>query len=262
MKTMTRFWIGLTAALLAHAALAAPYVVLLDGRRVEGSAIRALSNGDINLTTSAGVRTFPRGSYARAVADKPAEYDRAVAAIQAKKFDDAIKLLEGVVTGYRHLGWDVEALKLLPQALLGKGSPEDAVKAYEKLFQTAPNEKQNADVAWGMRRAMLAAKQYPALIRQLDAVAAAGNRPDAARAQTMRGDIQVAQNNIDQAALDYLRTAVLFQDVKDAEIQGEAHFKAAQVLETLRDPRAREMYQRLVATYPSSPYAAQARGKL
>jgi len=247
MNKMKRIILAGAVALLAASAAAAPYVVLPNGQRVQGSAIRALSNGDINLTTASGIRTFPRGQYLEAVADKPAEYDQAVAALSAKKYDDAIRLLEGVVSRYRLLKWDAEALKLLPQALIGKGDSAEAVKAYDQLFQVAPNERKNPDVAWGMRRAMLAAKQYPALVRQLDAVAASGSRADAARAQTMRGDIQMAQNDLNQAV---------------PEIQGEAHFKAAQALEALRDPNAKDMYRRLVNQYPSSPYAAQAKSKL
>ena len=262
MKTTKLFLIGLAAALAAGAAGAAPYVVLSNGQQVQGSAIRALANGDINLTMDMGMRTFPKGSYVKAVADKPAEYDQAAAAIKAQKFDAAVPLLEAIVAKYRYLGWDVEASKLLAQALLGKGDAEGAVKAYEQLFLVAPAEKQNADTAWGLRRAMLKAKQYPALIRQLDAVAAAGNRPEAARAQTMRGDIQLDQNNVELAALDYLRTAILFADVKDAAILGEATYKAAAALEQLRDPRAKDMYKKVATEFKTSPYAAQAAGKL
>ena len=262
MKTTKLFLIGLAAALAAGAAGAAPYVVLSNGQQVQGSAIRALANGDINLTMDMGMRTFPKGSYVKAVADKPAEYDQAAAAIKAQKFDAAVPLLEGIVAKYRYLGWDVEASKLLAQALLGKGDAEGAVKAYEQLFLVAPAEKQNADTAWGMRRAMLKAKQYPALIRQLDAVAAAGVRAEAARAQTMRGDIQLDQNNVELAALDYLRTAILFADVKDAAILGEATYKAAAALEQLRDPRAKDMYKKVATEFKASPYAAQAAGKL
>ena len=262
MKTLKLLAIGLVLAALAGTALAAPYVVLPNGQQVQGSAIRALANGDVNLTMEMGMRTFPKGSYVKAVADKPAEYDQAVAAVGAQKFDAAIPLLEGIVAKYRFLGWDVEASKLLAQALLGKGDAEGAVKAYEQLFLLAPAEKQNADSIWGLRRAMLKAKQYPALIRQLDAVAAAGVRAEAARAQTMRGDIQLDQNNVELAALDYLRTAILFADVKDAAILGEATYKAAAALEQLRDPRAKDMYKKVVSDYGASPYAAQARGKI
>ena len=262
MKTTTLILIGLAAAWAAGAVWAAPYVELANGSRVGGTAIRALANGDINLTTDMGVRTFPKGSYAKAVADKPAEYDQAVAAMKAQKNDEAVKLLEGVVAKYRYLVWDVEASKLLAQALLAKGDAEGAVKAYEQLFVLAPAEKQNADAAWGLRRAMLKAKQYPALIRQLDAVAAAGNRADAARAQTMRGDIQLDQNNVELAAMDYLRTAILFADVKDPVVLVEATYKAAAALEQLRDPRAKEMYKKVATEFKASPYAAQAAGKM
>ena len=262
MTTTKLFLLGLAAALAAGAVGAAPYVELPNGTRVTGSAIRALANGDVNLTMDMGSRTFPKGTYVKAVADKPAEYDQAAAAVKAQKFDAAIPLLEGIVARFRYLGWDVEASKLLAQALLGKGDAEGAVKAYEQLFLINPAEKQNADSAWGWRRAMLKAKQYPALVRQLDAVAAAGNRAEAARAQTMRGDVQLDQNNVELAALDYLRTAILFVDVKDAAILGEATFKAAAALEQLRDPRAKDLYKKVVADYGASPYAAQARGKI
>ena len=262
MKTTKLVLIGWIAVWVAGTALAAPYVMMPNGSRVDGTAIRALSNGDINLTTDMGMRTFPKGSYARAVADKPAEYDQAVAARNARKFDDAAKLLEGVAARFRYLGWDVEASKLLAQVLLEKGDAEGAVQAYEKLFLLSPESRQNADVAWGMRRAMLQAKQYPALLRQLDAVAAGGARADAARAQTMRGDIQLAQNNVELAAMDYLRTAILFQDVKDPVIQGEAHFKAASALEQMREPRAKDLYKKVVSDFGASPYAAQAKGKI
>jgi tetratricopeptide (TPR) repeat protein len=262
MKTTKLILIGLAVLLAAGAAWAAPYVELPNGSRVAGTAIRALANGDINLTIEGGVRTFPKGSYLRAVADKPPEYDQAAAAIKAQKYDEAAKLLEGVIARFRYLGWDVEASKLLPQALLGKGDAVGAVAAYDKLFLLSPEAKQIPDVAWGSRRAMMQAKQYPALLRQLDAVAAAGPRAEAARAQNMRGDIQLAQNNIELAALEYLRTAILFQDVRDPAIQGEACYKAAATLEQMKDPRAKEMYKKVVADWGTSPYAAQAKGKI
>jgi len=262
MKMTQRILIGLALLGFTVAASAAPYVVLRNGKQVQGTAIRSLSNGDINLTTAAGVQTFPKGSYVKAVADKPKAYDQAVAALRGGKNDVAIQLLEKVIADYRNLGWDVEAAKVLPTALLAKGQAEEAVRAFDKLFLLAPEEKQNPDIAWDWREAMLAAKQYGPLERQLDAVVKSGSRADAARAQNMRGDIQLAQNNLEPAVLDYLRTAILFPDVADPAIQGAAHWKAGQVLEKMRDPRAKEMYQRLVERYPSAPEASQARGKL
>jgi TolA-binding protein len=259
---MKQIPIFLAFALAAGAALANPYVVMPNGQRVEGTAIRATATGDINLTTPQGIRTFPKGSFAKAVADEPAEYKQALAAEKAKDYAKAEKLLGDIVAKYRGLTWDVEASKALGRVLIAKGDAEKAVAAFDKLFVLSPDEKKNNETQWAYRKALLAAKQYNGLIRQLDAVAASGPRSEAARAQIMRGDIQLAQNNIELAAMDYLRTAVLFTDVKDPEIQGEACFKAAQALEQMRDPRAKELYGKVVREYAASPYAAQARGKM
>lgn len=262
MKTMKQTVIFLAIALTTGAALANPYVILPDGRRVEGTAIRATATGDINLTTPQGIRTIPKGQYVKAVADEPAEYRQALAAEKAKQYPQAEKLLSDIVTKYRGLTWDVEASKALGRVLIAKGDATAAVAAYDKLFVLSPEEKKNPDTQWAYRGALLAAKQYAGLARQLDAVAASGSRPDAAKAQIMRGDIRLAQNDVEGAAMDYLRTVILFADVKDPAIQGEACFKAAQTLEQMRDPRAKELYGKCARENASSPYAAQARGKM
>ncbi len=262
MKTSKWIPAALIISLFAASAWAAPYVVLKDGRRMEGTAIRALPNGDINLTTQMGIQTIPAAQVAQAVADKPAEFAQAEAAVKAKRYDEAVKLLNTVITRYRHLNWEVEGVRLLAQAQYEGGDSAAAVQSYDKLFQLDPNEKTVGTTVWNQRRAMLSAGQYQALIRQLDAVAASGSRADAARAQTMRGDILLAQNNLDGAVLDYLRTAVMFTDVRDADVMGEATFKAAQTLEQLRHPHAKEMYRKVVSDYGQSSYAAQARQKL
>lgn len=263
MKTSKTMAVAAAAlALAAVAATAEPYVVMPNGQRVQGTAIRMTATGDINLTTPQGIRTFAKGTFAKAVADEPAEYKQATAALAAGKYDVAEKLCKDIAAKFRGLTWDVEATKVLGKAQIGKGDAEGAVQTYEKLFAMSAEAKKDGALQWDYRKALLAAKQYSRLAGQLDQVAANGSRADAARAQTMRGDIQLAQNNVEGAVLDYLRTAILFADVKDADVLGEACFKAAQTLEQLRDPRAKEMYAKVVNEYGTSKYAAQARGKM
>ena len=249
---------GFAAAMAATAAMAAPYVILTDGRRVEGQRIRALPDGTINLQTAQGTVSYQKGMYKKAVADRPAELDAALRQVQGKQYDEAIKALEKIAKDFRFLDWDVVAQKELAKALMAKGDGERAVAAFTELFKNSEEERNNTESQWLMRKAMLAAKQYSTLTKQLDAVVAGANREDAAKAQTMRGDVQLAQNNLEPALLDYLRTATLFDDVKDANIQAEACFKAAQVMEKLRDARAKALYQKVVQDYPSSSYAKAA----
>jgi TolA-binding protein len=158
------------------------------------------------------------------------------------------------------LDWDNQARILLPKVYMEEGDFAAAVGAYDKLFTMSPTARDNPDVQWSFRTALLKAKQYDKLETQLNDVIMKGPRPDAARAQIMRGDIRMAQNQIEPAALDYLRTVVLFK--AEADYQAEAMFKAADALEKLRDGRAKDWYRKVVEQYPQSPYAAQARAKL
>ena len=238
----------------------AAYVDLPAGKRIEGTEIRATAAGEIILTTPQGRMTFAKGQYLRAVADKPAEIDQAIQLNQSKQYDEAIKKLEDVALRYRFLEWDNQARALLPRVYFDKGDFAAAVLAYDKLFANAPKSREDADVVWHYRESLLAAKQYDKLMTQLDEVIASGSRPDAARAQIMRGDVRLAQGQLEPAAMDYMRTMVFFK-AEDAS-QAEAMFKAASVLEQLRDARAKDLYKRVAAEYPSSPYAAQARAKM
>jgi len=254
-------WIGtaLAVALFAGAAQAA-YVITTSGQRIDGTDIRAKSDGEIILTTAQGTRSFYQGQYTRAVADKPAEIDQAAKLAEAKKFDEAIKLLEDVAVRYRFLDWDVQARVALPKVYLLKGDAAGAVAAYDKLFTASPKTKEDAEVQWSYRQALLGAKQYDRLETVLKDVIAKGSRADAARAQIMRGDVKASQNQLEAAALDYMRTVILFSG--ERAVQPEALMKAAETFEKLRDARAKELFRKIVDDFPTSPQAAAARAKI
>lgn len=254
-----RYGLLIVAAFAATAGQAA-YVITTAGQRIDGTDIRAKSNGEIILTTAQGTRSFFPGQYARAVADKPAEIDKAAQLLEARQYDEAVKLLEEVILRYRFLDWDHQARALLPKVYARKGDSLSAISAYEKLFSASPKSKEDSDLQWGYRRTLLDAKQYEKLEQQLAVAIRNGSREDAARAQVMRGDVKMAQAQTEAAALDYLRTVILFESEK--AIQPEALFKAGDALEKLRDARSKGMFKKLVDDYPGSPEAAAAKGRL
>ncbi|HOW96882.1 MAG TPA: hypothetical protein P5567_06975 [Kiritimatiellia bacterium] len=247
----------LTVAVAAQAA----YVILSDNRRMEGTEIRMTADGSVVLTTDRGPVTLSKGQFKLAMADKvPAEWEKVGQAVQAKKYDDAITQLNELARKYRGLGLDVQAIQMLSKVQMMKGDPGAAVTAIETLFRMNPAAKGSPELAWSFREALLGAKQYDRLNTELNEVVASGSRPDAARAQIMRGDIKMAQGQGEGAVMDYLRTVVFFGS--EQAVQPEALFKAADTLEKLRDPRAKEMFKKLVQEYPSSPEAQQARSRI
>lgn len=233
------------------------YVLTPSGQRVDGSDIRAKSDGEIILTTPQGTRSFLKGQYAKAVADKPADMDKAVQLVAAKQYDEAIKLLEDVAVRYHFLDWDNQARAMLPKIYIQKGDFASAISSYEKLFALSPKSKEDIEIQMSYRQALLDAKQYDKLEALLNSVIGAGTRSDAARAFLMRGDIRASQGQAEQAVLDYLRVVLLFEGEKD--VQPEALFKTTEALKALRDPRAPEFSKKLVEQYPDSPYAQKNR---
>lgn len=245
--------------LVAAAVVQAAYVEMPDGSKREGSAIRARSDGAVILTTAQGNVEFARGQYAKAVADKPADFDKARQLFAQKSYDEAVKLLDPIIASYRFLEWDNNARVLRGQILLAKGDTAGAVENYDQLFRSSPESRKNPDVMWAYFNALLAAKQFDKMLPQLDEMISKGSRTDAAKAQVMRGDIKLNQANIEGAVLDYLRSALLFDSEK--AVQPEALFKAAEGLEKMRDPRAKDLYRRVASEFGNTPWGQKAAGK-
>lgn len=235
---------------------AAPFVEMPNGNRIEGTAIRVTASGDVVLTTPQGQRTFTKGQYARAVADKPAEFDKARQAAAAKQYDEAEKALKEIVTKFQGLEWDHAARQVLgSEVYLAKGDAAASIAIYEELLRLSPDRKNSPDVVWAYRNALLAGKQYDKLTPALTEMISSGNRADAARAYVMRGDIKWAQQKVEPAALDFLRAAMLFES--EEAVQPDALFKAAQALSKLNDPKAAQLMARLKEKFPTHPNAAR-----
>ena len=238
----------------------AAHVILTDGRRMEGSAIRARANGDIILTTPRGDLTFTRGQYTEAWAPRPREIDQARQQLQAGNNEQVISILEGVISQFRNLGWDNEALILIGRAQNNLGQYSSAMSSFQRLFQNAPNRREDSNVRWAFYRSMLGSGELDRLERNLNELISDGERVDAARAQAMRGDIKMQRGLAEAAVLDYLRTVVLFSAQRD--VQAEALYKAGVALESMRDDRANQMFRKVINEYGQSPFARQAHERL
>lgn len=235
-------------------------VIMPNGNRIDGTEIRAMRNGDIVLTTSSGQRTFARGTYSKAIASKPASFDQARSLAGQGRHDEAIAMLETIVNEFRFLDWDNNALVAIAQIESSRNNHAKAVETYERLVSQSPELRDDSNVQWAYRDALLKAGLFDKLSPSLDQAIKSGSRTDAARAQIMRGDIRMAKGEVEPAAMDYLRSAILFESEK--AVQPDALLKAGQALDKLRDPRAKDMYRRLVENYPQSPQAQEARSKM
>jgi TolA-binding protein len=191
---------------------------------------------------------------------KPAAYDAVVKMVNEGKFDAAIPVLEKMITDYEMLQWDNKARDLLGYAYTKQQDFKKAVATYEDLMKNALPSELTPELRRRYWDAMIGKGEYPALVKNLDELIAKGSREEAATAHLVRGDVYKAQGQTLDALFDYLRVAILYEQVKS--VQPEALYKAARAMEDLRDPRAADMKKRLVQEYPRSEEAQKVQGTM
>lgn len=252
---------GILLGLGAGVVSAAPYVILENGKRYEGKTIQRMRTGEVRLIMPDGNQfTFSPDRVKKAVADKPRVFDPAVRALQAEKYDLAIKGLEKVVDEYSGLEWDVKAMPYLARAYAGKEDYPKAVAAFEDMFEKAPSLENNSELLLAYCKALLNAGKMATLEERLDQLISKGSRKAAANAQLMRGNIEMSKNNYKDAAKDYLRTVYFFKDLNS--VMPEATYKLAVALDNMRDKRAEKWYRSVANDYPGTEFAKKAKSEL
>lgn len=247
--------------MFSFVAQAAPFVINSAGNQVNGSAIQSAADGTILLTTLNGqTLTFRPGSYRQAFADKPKEMFQVEAMVKEKNLIAVVEILRRVKEDYKFLGWDQRASLMLARVYLPMKQFKDSAREYEELFAVQPDLMKNPKDRANYMQALLGAGRIADVSKMIDEDIASGSREAAARAQIVRGDMKAASGQVEEALLDYLRTALLFKN--QTAVLPEATYKTAVALKTLNDPRATEYFQKVIDEFPKSEFAEQARGEL
>ncbi len=192
---------------------------------------------------------------------KPPTLGQAEAMVAAKQYAAAIPILEDIVAKYKMKVWDNEARKMLAQAFMTMNDPKKAASVLEGYMSSVVKSEIPAELIMLYWKALMASGGRGATLKkELDDVVATGTRSMAAAAMVMRANMNREAGQKETAVLDYLRVVILFENVKG--VQPEALFKAAEMLEEMRDPRADDLKKKLVQEYKDSEYAAKLSGKI
>lgn len=235
-----------------------PYVIV-RGRRIAGREVRADSQGNIRLITPEGVTmTFDPGTVA--VVDEPANFAELNRMVEAGRYEEAIGGLREIMNRYRFLGWDQRARRLLARAQVGTGQHALAVRTLEELFETQPAARAEPLMQDAYLVALHGAGESEKLLPLLDETVRTGGRQPAARAQLMRANLRLRNEEIEPALFDFLRITTLFRNL--SELQPEALYQAAVCFEKLGyTERAANYFERLARDYPDSEFARRKRDR-
>lgn len=189
---------------------------------------------------------------------KPAEFDAAARDIAAKRYDQAIPVLEDLATRYKRLQWDGRARELLANAYFAKSDFKKAAQVMGDLMENTP-KSQITDEQYGVYwKGLMGAQMTAVLKKSLNEAIEGDSKTLASLAIVHRGDLNKAEGKREDAVLDYLRAVLLYEEA--SSVHPEALFKAAQMLDEMRDPRADELRKKLMSLYPNSSYARKLGG--
>ena len=267
-KRRGRSWLfGVGAVVTGLAAMsvgAVDKVTLTNGRVIEARSIQWRPSEQVyKVETMEGpIIPVPKDQVEKQGLEiaRPADLDKAIALVAAKQYAQAVPILDDVVTKYNMLVWDNEARKVQAQAYLALNEPKKAADALDGYFASMAKEDVPLDTLSLYWSALLRAGRTATLKKALDEAVLSPASEMAAAATLMRGNMSREAGQKEAALLDYLRVVILFDAVK--QLQPEALFKAAEVLDELRDPRADVLKKKLVREYKDSEFTSKLSGKI
>jgi TolA-binding protein len=250
---------GMAATPLTARAAVRGTIEKKDGTEIAGSISWFASSQEFDVNIGNVSTKVPAHLVARVVADRPPEYDQAVAQIKAKQFAAAVSPLKTIVKDYERMTWDVEAARWLAVAYLNLNQFNEAIEMCKKVIRANPDTGISGPLASVYWDALNRAGRNAELEVVLGEAVKTGSREVAAVAQLKRADIVRTRGDVKKALIDgYLRTAILFRDVK--AVQPEALLKAAECCQQLgQQAFADKMRKELMEKFPESPEAAKVR---
>lgn len=248
--------------LLAQAAVAqvSGEITKSNGQKIQGTLSwkAAVKQYEVRPPNAAASFPVPLDQVAGVRVAPPAALDAAAKAVRSGQYTGPhIATLEKIVNDYLMLEHDVTAMRWLAEAKLKQGSGKDVAKLFDKVMENRDPATVAPDAMRAYWDVLLEGERYSELRQQLKWGIEQGPRPVAASAQLLRGEMDMRRGQFKDALVDgFLRTVVLFQDVRD--VQPEALFKAAKCFEELGESQnAEKMRKKLLSEFPDSSYSRQ-----
>lgn len=263
MKRMMSLAVTIAVVLLnGVSADAANVVTMKSGTAIPFKEIRYKESSREYVITDAKdiIRQVPKADVEKIDIDKPPAMAKAEQMVASGQANEAVAALNDIISKFNMCVWDTKARQLLVKIYYGKQQYKEATALLKKMIENTPADEIPLTLLRDYWKSLIDSDQQAELKKELDRAAGNGARDVMAVAQLMRANTALKAGQKEDALLDFLRVVLLFEDVK--EVQAEALFNAADVMEGLKDPRATEMRKRIIQQYPDSEYAKKLAGKV
>jgi len=240
-----------------------------DKDKVQGTLKDVKEDGTITLIGAYGEQTFKQGQYLSAVCPEPAEHPLAKQSYLKAEYPKALQLYEYVYAKYRVLGWGAASLEGIGNCHRFTGNTDAAIENYAKLLADYPNYAGSRRVKYVLAQVREKKTDLAAAVELYEQVAAEADDELSAASLRNIGNILYLSQKYEDALLQYLRVAILYQNLPQAPV-AECMFRAADCFEILADTRppqeaaklrerAKKYYLDVVTRFPQSEFAKPAR---
>lgn len=249
--------------ILAGVSQAADKVILKNNSVIEG---RVIEEKDglivIELVGGKGTMGIPGSDILKVIMEKPEAFRKAEEAFRKRKFGDAIRLYNEVISMCGMTEWGEKALMGLGRAYTETNKEDDACRVFRRLVSECKDPDIRCEsrlilgrISRGRRMYDMAKSIYGEILEE----ECSGKY--LAEAQISLGEMCVAAEEYEEALLNFLRVVVVFY--KQDEFVQKAMLRSGFCYEKLGDfVNAKRIYKELLREYPDGKHVGEAREKL
>ena len=240
-----------------------------DKKEFKGALESVSEDGTITLMGPYGVQTFDQGQYLSAVCPEPPEQSLAVQSYLKGEYPEALELYRTVQAKYRFLGWGAASLEGIGNCSRQMGKTDEAIEAYSSLVEQYPTYAGIRKASFALAQASENKGNVSRAVELYEKIAWGAD--DELSALSLRNNARIlyANGKFQEALLDYLRVAILYQNFPNAPV-AEATFRAGDCFEKLAAKesyavgsklreRAKKYYADVITRFPQSEFAQNAR---
>ncbi len=213
------------------------YVVLRNGAKIEGVALKAESDGTLKLQLKAGGQSqiFKPGTYRYGYVPKPKAVKQLEEAHEGGKHDAILKVAGQIFEHYKFLGWGGHIAYIEGMSHIANKDYTKAKNAFERGRSYAAGHED--ELAKGMVLVMLGLDQFDQVQAVIEKLKKSGDDETAAFAFNVQGRILAKQGKKKEAVLEFLKTLLLFRPNSVVRERNEAREQAVALMKEMNDAR-------------------------